>query len=92
MRHAIMEMSSDEGSEHREALEIDLTDEQVGNLKVGQKIVVTIKGSVGMIGVPPEGSSKHSPAFLGIRVGSKEVKGTNMFEELAADDEEEEEG
>lgn len=79
----------DEDEKFREAMEIEISDEQVGELKVGQKITVTIEGSVGMLQVPPDGSSEDNPATLGIRVDSKTVRGKNAFEELSEDTEEE---
>ena len=75
-----------EDSEFREAMEIDISDEEVKKLVIGQKIEVTIKGSVGMLQVPPDGSSEGNPATLGIRVDSKTVKGKNAFEELAEEE------
>ncbi len=76
-----------EDDKFREAMEIDISDEQVGALKIGQKIEVIIKGSVGMLQVPPDGSSEGNPATLGIRVDSKTIKEKNVFEELSEDEE-----
>ena len=68
----------DEDFNPREAMEIDISDEEVKKLTIGQKIEVVIKGSVGMLQVPPDGSSESNPATLGIRVDSKAVKGKNV--------------
>lgn len=78
-----------EGSDHPETIVLDLTDEEVKSFKIGQKIVVTIKGSVGMLSVPPEGSSKELPADMGIRITDRSIKGLNVFAELAEDADEE---
>lgn len=77
-----------EGSDHTETIVMDLTDEEVKKFKIGEKIVITIKGSVGMLSVPPEGSSEDSPAEMGVRMTSKEIVGSNVFAELAEEDSE----
>ena len=76
-----------EGSDAPETIVLDLTDEEVQAFKIGQKIVVTIKGSVGMLNVPPQGSSEDSPAEMGIRITDRGIKGLNEFAELAEDEE-----
>lgn len=78
-----------EGSDHPETILLDLTDEEVKKFKIGQKIVVTIKGSVGMLSVPPQGSSKDMPADMGIRITDRSIKGLNVFAELAENGDEE---
>ena len=77
-----------ENSDHPETIVLDLTDEEVKAFKIGQKIVVTIKGSVGMLNVPPQGSSEDMPAELGIRITDQSIKGLNAFAELAEDEDE----
>lgn len=79
-----------EGSDTPETIVLDLTDEDVKKFKIGQKVVVTIKGSVGMLSVPPQGSSEEFPSEMGIRMTSKTIVGSNVFAELAEDDDEEE--
>jgi hypothetical protein len=79
-----------EGSDTPETIVLDLTDAEVKKFKVGQKITVTIKGSVGMLSVPPQGSSKDFPAEMGIRMTDKTIRGSNVFAELSEDHEEEE--
>lgn len=78
-----------EGSSHPETIVLDLSDEEVKKFKVGQKIVVTIKGSVGMLSVPPQGSSKEMPADMGIRITDRSIRGMSVFAELAEDADEE---
>ena len=78
-----------EGSDRPETIVLDLTDEQVKAFKIGQKIVVTIKGSVGMLNVSPQGSSEENPAELGIRITDRSINGLNVFAELAEDEDEE---
>ena len=78
-----------EGSDHVKTIVLDLSDEEVQKFKIGQKIVVTVKGSVGMLNVPPQGSSEDSPAEMGIRITDREIKGLNAFAELAEDEDEE---
>ena len=77
------------GSDTPETIVLDLTDDEVKTFKVGQKVVVTIKGSVGMLSVPPQGSSKEVPADMGIRITDRSIKGLNEFAELAEDADEE---
>ena len=77
------------GSDVPETIVLDLTDDEVKTFKVGQKVVVTIKGSVGMLSVPPQGSSKEIPADMGIRITDRSIKGLNVFAELSEDAEEE---
>ena len=84
---SIAELDGD--SKPREAMEVDISDEEVKKLTIGQKVEVVIRGSVGMLQVPPDGSSENNPASLGIRVDSKTVKGKNAFEDLAEDKDEE---
>ncbi len=78
-----------EGSDHTETIVMDLSDEEVKKFKIGQLITVTIKGSVGMLSVPPQGSSKEFPSEMGIRITSKGIVGSNVFAELSEDDDEE---
>lgn len=78
-----------EGSDRPETITLDLTDEEVKAFNIGQKVVVTIKGSVGMLSVPPQGSSKEVPADMGIRITDRSIKGLNVFAELAEDESEE---
>ncbi len=78
-----------EGSDSPETIVLDLSDEEVKQFKIGQKIVVTIKGSVGMLSVPPQGSSKDVPADIGIRITDRSIRKTNVFAELAEDADEE---
>ena len=77
-----------EGSERPETVVLDLSDEEIKRFRIGQKVTVTIKGSVGMLSVPPEGTSKDFPAEMGIRMTDKRIVGSNEFAELAEDDEE----
>ena len=42
-----------EGSDTPETVVLDLTDDEVKKFKIGQKVTITIKGSVGMLSVPP---------------------------------------
>ena len=77
-----------EGSDKPEVVVLDLTDEEIKKFKVGEKITVTIKGSVGMLEVPPDGSSEEFPAIMGVRMTSKKIVGSNEFAELAADEDE----
>ena len=81
-----------EGSDTPETIILDMSDEEIGKLRVGQKVEIVIKGSVGMLRVPPEGSSEEFPAEMGIRMTSKTIKGFNEFAELAEDAEEDEDG
>ena len=77
-----------EGSDNPETVVLDLTDEEIKKFKIGELITITIKGSVGMLRVPPEGSSEEFPAEIGIRMTSKKIVGSNAFAELAADEDE----
>ena len=82
------EMADD--SDKVETIMLDLSDEEVKNFKIGEKVVVTIEGSVGMLSVPPGGSSDDMPGDMGIRISSRKIKGINEFAELSeADDEDE---
>lgn len=72
----------------KEALTIEVSESEVKEFRVGQVITVTIKGSVGMLQVPPDGTTDADPPLLGIRVDSKSIKGSNVFAELSADDDE----
>ena len=78
-----------EGSDHTETIMLDLTDAEVKKFKIGEKITITIKGSVGLLSVPPDGSSKDFPAEIGIRMTDKKIVGSNEFAELAEDADEE---
>lgn len=77
-----------EGSDQPETVVLDITDAEVKKFNVGQKITITIEGSVGMLNVPPEGSSKEFPAEIGVRMTSKKIEGHNAFAKLAEDDDE----
>lgn len=77
-----------EGSDRPEVVVLDLSDEEIKKFRVGQKIVITIKGSVGMLQVPPGGSSNEFPAEMGVRMTDKKIVGSNEFAELAEDDDE----
>jgi len=79
-----------EGSDTPETIVLDLTDKEVQAFKIGQKVVVTIKGSVGMLNVPPQGSSEGAPAEMGIRITDQSIKGLSVFAELAEDGDEDE--
>lgn len=81
-----------EGSDKPETVVLDLSDDEIKKFRIGQKITITIKGSVGMLQVPPDGSSKEYPAEMGVRMTDKKIVGSNQFAELAEDDDEEEEG
>lgn len=80
-----------DGSDSPETITLDLSDEEIKKLRIGQKVKITIKGSVGMLQVPPNGSSSDDPALMGIRMTSKDIQGFNAFAELAEDAEEEDE-
>lgn len=81
----IKELDSD--GEFQETLTIDLTPEVISDFRIGQKIEVTIKGSVGMLSVPPDGASEDFPPDMGIRVESKSIKLLDEFADLIDDDE-----
>ncbi len=76
----------DEEGKRQEAMVLDISEADVKQLKIGQKIEVMIEGSVGMLSVPPDGVSKDMPPELGLRVSSKKVKGLNEFADLAEDE------
>lgn len=76
-----------EGSDRPETIVLDLTDKEVKEFRVGQKITITIEGSVGMLQVPPQGSSAEMPAELGVRITKRSIVGSNAFAELAEDEE-----
>lgn len=78
-----------EGSEHPETIVLELTDEEIVKFRVGQKIEITIRGSVGLLSVPPQGSSEEEPAELGVRITDRKIKSFNEFAELAEDEDEE---
>lgn len=80
-----------DGSDAPETITLDMSDEAIKKLKIGQKVQITIKGSVGMLQVPPNGSSVDDPALMGIRMTSKDIKGFNEFAELSEDTEDEDE-
>ena len=84
----ISELDDDGGL--KEILTVEISESEVKELNVGQVITVTIKGSVGMLQVPPDGTTEAEPPLLGIRVESKTIKGSNVFAELSADDDDEE--
>lgn len=77
-----------EGSDIPETITLDLSDEEIKKLRLGQKVTVTIKGSIGMLEVPPNGSSRDAPARIGIRMTSKDIQGFNEFAELSEDEDE----
>ena len=79
----LREMGEDES--FREAMTVEISEEQVQELKIGQRVTVTIEGSVGMLQIPPEGASESDPPLLGIRVSEKSVQGKNDFEALSED-------
>lgn len=78
-----------DGSSAPETVTLDMSDEDIKKLRIGQKIKITIKGSVGMLQVPSTGSSVEDPAVMGIRMTSKTIQGFNEFAELSEDAEEE---
>ena len=80
-----------DGSNIPETITVEITNSDVKNLNVGQKVEVLVKGSVGMLQIPPEGPSKERPALVGVRVTDKEVKGLNQFAKMVEDDEKDEE-
>lgn len=75
-----------EGSDRPETVVLDLTDKEIKKFNVGEKVTVTIEGSVGMLEIPPQGSSKEFPAIMGVRMTSKKIAGSNEFAKLAEDD------
>ena len=83
----LREMGDDD--KPRETMTVEISEEEVAKLKIGQAVEVNIKGSVGMLQVPPDGVSEGDPPLLGIRVSSKSVRGKNEFEDLFADEDEE---
>ena len=85
-RLSLMEMGEDDLPE---AMTIEISEEEVSSLNVGQKVEVTIRGSVGMLQVPP-GGTKEGPPLMGVRVSDKRVRGRNAFADLAEDEDEEE--
>ena len=78
-----------ENSDVPETITLDMTDEEIGKLRIGQKIEIVIKGSVGMLQVPPQGSSADDPALMGIRMTSKTINRSNEFAELAEENDDE---
>lgn len=74
-----------EDSDKPEAMVFDITDDEVKRFKVGQMVTITIKGSVGLLQVPPDGSSKEFPAEMGVRMVEKKIVGSNVFADLAED-------
>ena len=88
----IMEMFGDEGDENakppREAMVIDVPEDEIKNFRIGQEITMTVRGSVGMMSVPPDGLRKDELPEMGIRVASKKIVGMNAFESLSQDVEE----
>lgn len=84
MATQLMELSK--GSHEASPIVLDVSDKEIKKFKIGEKVTVIIKGSVGMLSVPPKGSSEHFPAEIGIRMTSKKIEGSNVFTELAEDD------
>ena len=74
-------------NQEKEILTVDISEEDVKQLKIGEKIELLVKGSIGMLQIPPDGTSKDNPPRMWIRVESKTVKGLNVFAKLAQDNE-----
>lgn len=83
--HTLMEIGADDG---KEAITVELTKKEIKQFKIGEKITITLKGSVGLLEIPPGGATDNMPPTLGIRIDSKKVEGSNMFAELSADEDE----
>ena len=75
----------DEEGKPQEAMLVDVSEKDVKKLKIGEKVEVTIAGTVGMLSVPPDGVDEFSSAELGIKVKSKKIEGSNEFADLAED-------
>ena len=72
-----------------ETMTIEISERQIKQLRIGQRVEVTLKGSIGMLEVPPDGVTPDDPPLLGLLISSKKVVPENAFAQLAADDGEE---
>jgi hypothetical protein len=75
-----------------ETMTVDIDEDEVKRLKVGQKLELLVKGTVGMLQVPPDGVSGGNPAMMGIKVSSKKLRGLSQVDEMLNEDEDEEDG
>lgn len=86
----------DEGKEFKETMTVDVDEKQISKFKIGDKVTMVVKGTVGMLQVPRDGEpSKSDPPMMGIKVDSKKINGMTVEEaqmdDLANDDEENDE-
>ena len=85
----ILEMAEEgDDTPPREAMVVDVPTDKIKDFRIGQEITMTVKGSVGMMSVPPDGLQEGEQPEMGIRVTSKTIEGMNAFEELAMDKDE----
>ena len=77
-----------------ETMTVEIAPSKVKRLQIGQRIEITVKGTVGMLQVPPGGPGSGSPSMLGIRVIRKTIRGLNQIDSILDDvaDEEEDDG
>lgn len=78
----------------KETITLDVTEQQVKQFKVGQKVTVTVKGTVGHLSVPRyDNPTPDNPPTMGIKVDSKTINGKSTqqqgIEDLATDNDEE---
>jgi hypothetical protein len=88
----IKTMPGEGSGEEVETQTIDIPEGMAERLHIGQKIVVTMTGEIGMINTPPEDGMGEP--YIGIRIISKKIapEGGNEFSKLAdADDSDDEE-
>lgn len=69
-----------------ETLTLDITEDMVKKLNIGEKVEIILKGSIGMLQVPPEGTTEFDGPMLGLRLTSKKIIPSNKFADLASDD------
>lgn len=81
-----LELAEIKDDDFPETMTIDISEEDIKALRVGQRIEIVIKGSVGMLQIPPEGTSDGGPPMMGVRVSSKTVSKKNVFADLAEED------
>ena len=78
-----------EGVERPKAVTFELSEEKVKTFEVGQEVVVSLKGVVKELSVRLEGADENNPATLRVRITEQQIRGLNVFSELADESDEE---
>lgn len=82
-----MEIAGVGDDDSKQAFSLDIDEETIQKLRLGEKISLSVEGSVGLLEIPPDGLREGEKPMLGVRVDSVKVEGSNEFADLAGDEE-----